>query len=100
MSKQYYVYMMTNKNNTVLYTGVTSNLAKRAHEHKEKFVEGFTKRYNADKLVYYETSGDIYSAISREKQIKAGSRNKKNSLVNSANKEWKDLSRELVLSVL
>ena len=95
MKKEYYIYIMTNRWNTVLYTGVTNNLKKRIYEHKEKYVRGFTKRYNIDKLVYYEMFGDIYNAIAREKQIKAGSRKKKIELVQSMNPEWKDLFYEL-----
>jgi putative endonuclease len=86
---------MTNKNNTVLYTGVTNNLRKRVCEHREKLTEGFTKKYNILKLVYYEVFEDVYSAISREKQIKSGSRKKKIELINSINKEWKDLYEEI-----
>jgi putative endonuclease len=86
---------MTNKYNTVLYTGVTGNLAKRVYEHKEKFVEGFTKRYRVTKLVYYEVYDEVHSAIAREKQIKAGSRRKKIELIESMNKEWRDLYEEL-----
>ena len=82
---------MTNKNNAVLYTGVTNNLQKRVYEHKEKLVEGFTKKYNVVKLVYYEIFDDPENAIAREKQIKAGSRQKKLDLINSMNQEWKDL---------
>jgi putative endonuclease len=82
---------MTNKNNTVIYTGVTSDLKKRVYEHKEKLVKGFTKRYNLDKLVYYEVLDDPYNAISREKQIKSGSRQKKIDLINKMNKKWNDL---------
>lgn len=95
MEKQYYVYIMTNKRNTVLYTGITNDLKKRAYEHKEKLVEGFTKKYNINKLIYYEVSNDVESAISREKQIKDGSRAKKINLVNSMNPEWKDLYDDL-----
>jgi putative endonuclease len=91
MSKQYYLYIMTNKYNTVLYTGVTNDLQRRVYEHKEKIIEGFTNKYNITKLVYYEVFEDAYTAISREKQIKAGSRQKKIDLVNSINQEWKDL---------
>jgi putative endonuclease len=91
LDKQYYIYLMTNDNNTVIYTGVTSDLKRRVYEHKEKFVKGFTKRYNIDKLVYYEVCGDVIAAISREKQIKAGSRSKKISLIESMNKDWRDL---------
>jgi len=95
MDRQYYIYIMTNVRNTTLYTGVTNDLRKRVHEHKEKLVEGFTKRYNIAKLVYYEMCTDIESAITREKQIKAGSREKKIKLVNSMNREWRDLYEEL-----
>jgi len=95
MDKQYCVYMMTNKNNTVIYTGVTNNLKRRVYEHKEKMVEGFTKRYNVNKLIYFEVTNDINSAIQREKQIKAGSRKKKIDLINSINSEWKDLYDEI-----
>jgi len=91
MDKQYYVYILTNKNNTVLYTGVTNDLLRRVYEHKAKLVKGFTKKYNIDKLVYYEVFDDIYNAISREKQIKAGSRQKKIDLINGMNETWKDL---------
>ena len=93
--KQYYVYIMTNKWNTVLYTGVTNNLKRRVYEHKAKLVEGFTNKYNVDKLVFYDLSKDVESAISREKQIKGGSRSKKIALVNGMNPEWKDLYDDL-----
>ncbi len=95
MTGQYYVYIMTNKYNTVLYTGVTNDLKKRIWQHKEKLVEGFTKQYNITKLVYYESSADVKSAIAREKQIKGGSRQKKVDLVNSMNEDWRDLYDEL-----
>ena len=95
MDKQYYVYIMTNKNNTMLYTGVTNDLKRRVYEHKGKLVEGFTKKYNITKLVYYEVFDSIESAILREKQIKGGSRQKKIDLINSMNKEWRDLYEEL-----
>jgi putative endonuclease len=95
MGKQYYVYILTNKNNRVLYTGVTNDLKKRVYEHKEKFVNGFTKKYNVSKLVYYEILEDPENAIFREKKIKAGSRQKKIDLINGMNKEWADLYREL-----
>jgi len=87
MSKQYYVYVLTNKNNRVLYTGVTNDLKKRVYEHKEKFVNGFTKKYNVSKLVYYEILEDPENAILREKKIKAGPRQKKIDLINNMNKE-------------
>ena len=86
---------MTNKNNKVLYTGVTSDLKRRVYEHKEKLIEGFTKRYNTTKLVYYEIYRDAEKAILREKQIKGGSRAKKEILVNGFNSEWRDLYTEL-----
>ena len=91
MNKQCYVYIMTNKNNTVLYTGITNNLKRRIYEHKVKLISGFTKRYNINKLVYYEVFDDIEYAILREKKIKGGSRQNKIDLINSINKEWKDL---------
>ena len=95
MGKLYCVYIMTNKTNTVFYTGITSNLNKRIYEHKENLVEGFTKKYNVHKLVYYEVFNDVEGAILREKQIKADSRNKKIKLINSMNPNWKDLYSEL-----
>ena len=95
MNRQYYVYIMTNKNNTVLYTGVTSDIRKGVYEHKEKLVKGFTKKYNITKLVYYEVSEDPESAILGEKQIKGGSRQKKIELINSFNKEWRDLYEKI-----
>ncbi len=91
MAQQYYVYIMTNKRNTGLYTGVTNDLRKRVYEHKAKLVDGFTKKYNVNKLAYYEIFNDIYNAIMREKQIKDGSRQKKIDLINSINSEWRDL---------
>ena len=88
----YYVYIMTNKMNTVLYTGVTNDLMRRVYEHKNKLdIKSFTARYNVNKLVYYETINSIQSAIEREKQIKAGSRKKKEDLINEFNPDWKDL---------
>ena len=88
----YYVYLLTNKSNTVLYTGVTNNLERRIYEHKNKLVDGFTKRYNIYKLVYFDYTPDVRAAISREKQIKGWTRAKKNALVESVNPSWKDLS--------
>jgi putative endonuclease len=82
---------MTNRKNTVLYTGVTNNLRRRVYEHKEKLVKGFTKKYNITKLVYCEVFDRIEDAIMREKQIKGGSRQKKIDLINSMNKDWRDL---------
>ena len=86
---------MTSKNNRVIYTGVTNDLKRRVYEHKEKLIDGFTKKYNVNKLVYFESTNDINSAIHREKQIKSGSRQKKIDLINSINKEWKDLYDEI-----
>jgi len=93
--KQFYVYIMTNKANTVLYTGMTNDLRRRVYEHKQKLIEGFTRRYNLVKLVYYEAFRDSASAIRREKQIKAGSRKKKEELIKSINREWRDLYGQL-----
>ena len=92
----YYVYMLTNKNNNVLYTGVTNNLKRRLYEHKNKFVDGFTKKYNVYKLVYYEITNDVNSAITREKQIKGWTRAKKNALVESKNSQWCDLTESVM----
>jgi putative endonuclease len=89
---------MTTKNNTVIYTGVTNDLQRRVYEHREKSIDSLTKKYNITKLVYFESTNDIYSAIQREKQIKAGSRQKKLDLINSINKDWKDLYDEISLS--
>jgi len=91
--QQYCVYIMTNVHNTVLYTGVTNNLMRRVGEHKAG-KSGFTRRYNVTKLVYYECGDDVNTAITREKQIKAGSRQKKIDLINSLNPGWKDLYEE------
>ena len=95
MYRQYYIYLMANKNNTVLYTGVTKDLKRRVYEHKEKMIEGFSKKYNVTKLVYYQMFRNIKSAIFREKQIKGGSRVKKNELVNKMNSKWRDLYYDL-----
>ena len=95
MDKQYCVYIMTNKWNQVLYTGVTNDLKRRVSEHKNKLVKGFTEKYHVDKLVYYDVGDDIEGAILREKQIKGGSRKDKLPLVNAVNKEWRDLYDEL-----
>jgi len=87
----YYVYIMTNSNNKVLYTGITNDLERRCHEHKHKKVEGFTKKYNVYKLIYFEKFELIESAIAREKQLKSGSRKKKIQLIEKMNPAWKDL---------
>lgn len=91
-----YVYIITNKNNTTLYIGVTSNLIKRIWEHKNKVVEGFSKTYNLNKLVYYEIIDDIETALNREKFLKGKNRQYKLNLINSINKDWKDLYDEIV----
>ncbi len=94
--RTYQVYILTNKHRTVLYTGVTSNLKLRVEQHKLKTNQkSFTARYNVDELVYYEQFFDIGEAIAREKQIKAGSRQKKLDLINGFNPEWKDLYDQL-----
>ena len=84
----YYVYIITNWSNEVMYIGITNNLKRRMLEHKNKLVEGFTKTYNVKKLVYYECTSDVVSAIKREKQLKKWSRAKKNQLVESKNPDW------------
>jgi len=91
--KTYFVYIMTNKSKT-LYTGVTNDLERRVHEHKNKQIPGFTGKYNLTKLVYYEEGNDINMAIAREKQIKGWLRAKKIALIEAKNPEWKDLSFE------
>lgn len=95
MQKQYYVYILTNRTNVAVYTGMTSDLKKRVYQHREKMVEGFTKKYNIGKLVYFEVFDDVRSAIHREKQSKDTSRAKKNSLVDRTNPAWRDLYEEL-----
>lgn len=95
VGREYCVYIMTNAHHTVLYTGVTNNLARRVYEHKNGLGGVFTKKYNVHKLVYYEVGDNIHFAIAREKQIKAGSRQKKINLINDLNPEWKDLYEEI-----
>ena len=90
----YYVYILANWNNKVIYTGFTNNLERRVFEHKNGLCDGYTKKYNVHKLVYYEHTNDARSAIEREKQIKGWTREKKNNLISSINSEWKDLSLE------
>ena len=89
------MYIMTNKNNTVLYTGITNDLIKRVYEHKNNIGSKFTSKYNINKLVYYEIFGDPENAILREKKIKAGSRQKKIDLINRINEDWDDLYTRL-----
>ena len=88
----YYVYILSNKYNTVIYTGITNNLERRLYEHKNKINQSFTSKYNIDKLVYFEETTDVKSAIQREKQIKGMSRRKKNRLIDFINPKWNDLS--------
>ncbi len=92
--KIYYIYLLTNWNNKVMYAGVTNNLIRRIYEHKSKLVKRFTKKYNVNKLVYYEEMRDVIAALTREKEIKKWRREKKNQLVNRMNPAWKDLSME------
>ena len=94
--KAYYVYILTNKYNTTLYVGVTNNIIRRVYEHKNKLVKGFTERYNLDKLIYYEVTDSIESAILREKQIKNYSRAKKEILIENFNKDKTDLYDSLL----
>jgi putative endonuclease len=95
VDKVYCVYIMTNVHNTVLYTGVTNNLARRVYEHKNGLGSVFVKKYNVHKLVYFEQGNDVNAAIAREKQIKGGSRQKKLDLINKMNPAWKDLYEEI-----
>lgn len=95
--KMSYIYILFNKRNGTLYTGVTSDLIKRVYEHKNKLVDGFTKTYSVDKLGYYECFDNITQAIAREKQIKGGSRKKKIELIESLNPDWEDLYDKIIL---
>ena len=90
----YYTYILSNKTNSVVYVGVTNNLERRMFEHKNKLIEGFTSKYNVNKLVYYICSNDVQEAIAHEKRIKGWIRSKKDELVSSFNPEWKDLSKQ------
>lgn len=94
-SKQYYLYIITNHEETTLYTGVTNNLQRRVYEHKNKLVKGFSSKYNLNKLVYYEIFDEVEQAILREKQIKGGSRKKKLELIKTINAEFKDIYKEI-----
>jgi putative endonuclease len=91
--RTFYVYLLASKSRR-LYVGVTNNLERRLFEHKSKLVDGFTKQYNIDRLVYFEQTTDVLSAIAREKQIKGWSRSKKICLVEAGNRSWEDLSAE------
>jgi putative endonuclease len=90
------VYIMANQKNGVLYTGVTSDLVKRVYEHKQSVIDGFTKKYQCKMLVFYEVHVTMEAAITREKQIKGGSRSKKLILINVTNPEWRDLYEEIL----
>ncbi len=94
--KQYYVYILASKRNGTLYVGVTSDLRKRVHEHKENLAEGFTEKYDIHSLVYYEAYADVVDAIAREKQLKNWNRKWKLELIEKENPEWKDLYCEIV----
>jgi putative endonuclease len=96
MEQRYYVYILTNRHHTVLYTGVTGNLLQRISEHRTSTVPSFTNRYNLEKLVFYEEAADPAAAIAREKQIKAGSRRRKVALIDAMNPEWRDLYDDLL----
>ena len=92
--KNFYVYILSNKTNSVVYTGVTNDLRRRLYEHKNKIVKGFTEKYNVNKLVFYTSYNNAKDAICFEKQIKGWKREKKDALINSVNPEWKDLSKD------
>ena len=94
--KRYYVYILTNKDNHVLYIGVTSSLVKRVFEHKNKLAEGFTKKYNINKLVFYEETDCIESALRKEKQMKKWKREYKLNVINKMNPEWRDLYNDII----
>lgn len=96
VNKKYYVYLMMNYTNAVIYTGITCDLVKRIYQHQNKLVEGFTKKYNVNKLVYYEICDNPESAIAREKQIKAGSRMKKIDLITRNNPKYRDLYEKII----
>ena len=93
--KTYFIYIMTNQNNKVLYVGVTSNLTKRVNEHRNGIFEGFTKKYNCKKLVWYRQTNDINSAIQEEKRIKKWKREFKENVINEMNPRWNDLFEEI-----
>ncbi len=97
--KKCYVYFMTNKNNSVIYIGVTSDLESRIHQHKKKSFKGFTSKYNCDKLIYFEQFSSMTKAIFREKQLKSGNRMRKEQLINSTNPKWEDLSERWLFQI-
>ena len=92
-NRQYFIYIMTNRSGTP-YIGLTNDIKKRIYQHKNKLINGFTKKYNIDRLIYFETFSDVYSAIDREKTIKGWLRKKKTELVNEVNPQWRDLSQD------
>ena len=92
----YYIYILASNNNNVLYIGVTNDIVRRVYEHKQKVIDGFTKKYNVNKLVYFEQTTDVNVAIKREKQLKSFSRGKKENLIKRVNSEWKDLYESLL----
>lgn len=94
---RYFVYLLTNWNDKVMYVGMTNDLPRRVHEHKTKAVKGFTEKYNVHKLVYFEETSDVHAAIAREKEIKKWRREKKNALVIQSNPTWRDLAGEIGL---
>jgi len=91
--KKYYIYIVSSLSGT-LYTGVTSNIEQRVYQHKHKLIKGFTKKYNVDRLVYFEETTDINAAIAREKEIKGWRRSKKIALIKSMNPKWEDLAAD------
>ena len=95
-NKTYFVYLITNWNNKVMYVGVTNDLERRINEHRSKVVKGFTEKYNVNKLVHFEETSDVHSALEREKEIKKWRREKKDKLVEKANPEWRDLIEDFV----
>jgi putative endonuclease len=95
-AKSYYVYILTNRTNSVLYIGVTGSIIHRIHEHKSGSIEGFTKKYHVDRLVYLEETQNVEEALAREKQLKGWSRQKKTTLINSANPDWEDLAGSIL----
>lgn len=94
---RYFVYLLTNWNNKVMYVGMTNDLLRRVHEHRTHVVKGFTAKYNVHKLVYFEETSDVHAALAREKEIKKWRREKKNALVIQANPEWRDLGEDIGL---
>jgi len=93
--KQYFVYILSNKRNGTMYVGVTNNLERRVYEHKNKLVDGFTKKYGLDKLVYFEETNNVRDALEREKQLKHWKRKWKMDLIEKDNPEWEDLTKSL-----